>query len=461
MHEETERLNLHKQDEESDLGLPSKLDRLGSGISIDGVGPTSTFELSKLELVKLFNFAFGNGTLLSSYFIVTLPIESKRISQEKSAAILGGFIFVAGITQLINPVVGLLSDRCSHKWGRRRPFIFYGALMGLLGLFMQLVARRLENWNAYLFAFTLSMIALNIIYSCMNGLIADLVSKEQIGQANGVIAMLTVIGAVSSFAVFQLIGGLDFFYGFYIACIAVTSFVTFDTAGKLEARQGAHQQLYPATDNIWREIKGAYYISPVYHRDFFLILVSRTLYYMGVSSQCFLMYFVRDTLHMSESESEKFTSTLAVAGQCFGVLTAFPVGYLSDRLANGRKKYIYASCAVMALGNIGFIGIASKDAIIVITCMVGAANGAYLTMDGALAFDALPNKDEAARFMGIWGIGAFIGTALGPLIGGPLLMANLDEDGTGYTQVGYGMLLTFSAIYLSASALTLTSTTVS
>lgn len=331
--------------------------------------------------------------------------------------------------------------------------------MGLLGLFCQLVARYIQFWGAYLFAFIISMLALNVIYSCMNGLIADLVPKEQIGQANGVIAMLTVIGAVSSFAVFRILDNLNAFYLFYILNIAVTSAVTFRTAGILE---GPYQQSTQIrTDDICSEIKSSYYISPVHHRDFFLILISRTLYYMGVSSQCFLMYYIRDTLNISESESEKFTSTLAVVGQCFGVLTAFPVGYLSDRLSNGRKKYIYISCAIMALGNIAFIYVSSKNAIIAITCTVGAANGAYLTMDGALAFDALPSKDEAARFMGIWGIGAFIGTALGPLIGGPILMANLDDETGGYTAVGYTLLLGLSAVYLAGSALTLQGTTVS
>jgi len=182
---------------------------------------------------------------------------------------------------------------------------------------------------------------------------------------------------------------------------------------------------------------------------------------MGVSSQCFLMYYIRDTLHISEEESENVTSLLAVVGQFFGILTAFPVGYISDRLSNGRKGYVYISCAIMATGNLAFIFVETQMTIIAITCTIGAANGAYLTMDGALAFDALPNKEEAARFMGIWGIGAFVGTALGPLIGGPLLMTQYNEDGTGYSTFGYGMLLTLSALYLSGSALTLTGTTVS
>ena len=28
----------------------------------------------------------------------------------------------------MQPIVGVISDRSSHKWGRRRPFIFFGSL---------------------------------------------------------------------------------------------------------------------------------------------------------------------------------------------------------------------------------------------------------------------------------------------------------------------------------------------
>ena len=76
--------------------------------------------LSLFMMVRLFAFAYGNGVLLSSYFIVTLPIESKRISPENSAMYLGGFVAIAGITQLICPIVGLMSDRCAPS--ARKPF---------------------------------------------------------------------------------------------------------------------------------------------------------------------------------------------------------------------------------------------------------------------------------------------------------------------------------------------------
>lgn len=421
------------------------------------------------ELAQLFCFAYGNGVLISSYFIITLPIEAKRISSEHSAAILGGFILLAGITQLICPVVGLVSDRTTHRWGKRRPFILVGGVVGVVGLFLQLVSRYYEWWGCYTLAFLVSMLSLNVIYSCMNGFVPDIVPDEQIGRANGIIAMLTVSGAVSSFTVFSYLSradyGLNQFYMFYIVVITVTTWIMFAKSGEIENRTArvSYERLSIniGSADLWTEIKEAFYLSPTEHRDFFLVLVSRTMYYMGVSSQTFLMYYIRDILLMSEHDSEKFTSTLAVIGQFCGVFTAFPVGQLSDVMANGRRIYIYLSCVIMAIGNVSFLLATTRESVMLITGIVGAANGAYLTMDGSLAFDALPNKEEAARFMGIWGVGAFIGTALGPTIGGPILLLNYDADSGGYSIFGYAILLFLSAIYLTASAVILAFTRVS
>ena len=86
-------------------------------------------------------------------------------------------------------------------------------------------------------------------------------------------------------------------------------------------------------------------------------------------------------------------------------------------------------------------------------------NGTYLSADYALAVDTLPSKDSAARFLGVWGVGAFIGTMLGPMIGGPLLWlvggrGEVDIGGgeVGYSRAGYYMLLGMGTIFMLLSA---------
>ena len=49
--------------------------------------------------------------------------------------------------------------------------------------------------------------------------------------------------------------------------------------------------------------------------------------------------------------------------------------------------------------------------------MGGFGNGCYQAVDLALAVDTLPDAAEAARYLGVWGVGAFVGVCLGPLFG--------------------------------------------
>lgn len=77
-------------------------------------------------------------------------------------------------------------------------------------------------------------------------------------------------------------------------------------------------------------------------------------------------------------------------------------------------------------------------------------------MDSALAIDTLPNPQEAAKFLGIWGVASFLGTALGPMLGGPALyfVGATDTPGT-YSVRGYALLLGLSVVYFVAAALVL------
>merc|ERR1719217_504904 len=85
--------------------------------------------------------------------------------------------------------------------------------------------------------------------------------------------------------------------------------------------------------------------------------------------------------------------------------------------------------------------------------LLGCANGIYLSMDAALALDHLPSGDEAARFMGIWGIGCFLGSAIGPVLGGPVLsfFGHDSANPQAYTYHGYATLLIFAALCFGLS----------
>lgn len=70
----------------------------------------------------------------------------------------------------MQPIVGVLSDRCKSKWGRRRPFLVGGSiivilslcLIGWTGEFTQFLTR--SDTNSHLYKPVSIVIAITCIY---------------------------------------------------------------------------------------------------------------------------------------------------------------------------------------------------------------------------------------------------------------------------------------------------------
>lgn len=202
------------------------------------------------------------------------------------------------------------------------------------------------------------------------------------------------------------------------------------------------------------------FLSRRYH-DFYVVTISRLFYYCGMSVQTFFLYFVHDILHV-ESNPEAAVATLAILGQCTGAFTCYPVGFISDRFGGRRKPFVYVACALLASATLSISVITTFHQMVVISLILGAANGMYLTMDTSLAVDTLPENDdtESAQLLGIWGVAAFLGSALGPMVSGPLLSifsetASVDGKPEEYSRLGYTLVYVLSAVYFTCSALAL------
>mmetsp|Transcript_20921 Transcript_20921/g.30993 ORF Transcript_20921/g.30993 Transcript_20921/m.30993 type:complete len:288 (-) Transcript_20921:73-936(-) len=210
---------------------------------------------------------------------------------------------------------------------------------------------------------------------------------------------------------------------------------------------------------------GAFTIDTVKYHDFFVVTVSRTFYYMGISVQSFFLFFIHDVLHI-RANPENAVALLSILGQCAGALICYPVAYASDKLFGGsRKPFIYVACVILASTTFSIMFMTSLDQMIFACLVLGGANGMYLTMDTSLAVDTLAEDQEDegsnAQLLGVWGVAGFVGSALGPLVGGPLLymFGNPVEESDGtieYSAHGYAIVLGMSAIYYVCSALTLT-----
>lgn len=170
-----------------------------------------TEQLSLFEIAAILSTAFSYGCVNSTLFLITLPIECERIEKQlaspKSVS-LGIFVAIAGLTQLITPLIGMLSDiykpPANYELGQRLPYLVLGSILSTIGVLGQYFFSTSNFWFSYGVCFFFVMIGLTISYTMMITLIPDQVPKQQTGVANGILAFLLIGGSLFGFELFHL-----------------------------------------------------------------------------------------------------------------------------------------------------------------------------------------------------------------------------------------------------------------
>ncbi len=106
-----------------------------------------------------------------------------------------GFMRTAGliIAMLVQPAMGILSDRSTSRFGRRRPYIFAGVIFDLVCL--ALIAASGTYW-LLLVAILFFQFSSNVSHGPLQGLIPDLVPQEQRGVASGVKSIMELVPVI-------------------------------------------------------------------------------------------------------------------------------------------------------------------------------------------------------------------------------------------------------------------------
>eukprot|EP00808_Paulinella_micropora_P012072 g17311.t1 len=396
------------QDEEQEALLPREDDEFKSKTKALSNGNAD--HLSLLRLFALNSCVFAYGMIVATMGLIVLPIESVRLFPEHHALMMGVMLAVTGISQLICPIAGYLSDRTTSRFGRRRPFIFGGTLTGVGGLYAMFVCRQqLLGWLYVWFLFV-AVLGLNLMYSGYTALLPDLVPKSQNGTASGVMGVMGMVGSFSGFFIFGFV--LDAVWAYLIYAVAIS------TACLLTWLSARETPLIMARPVLWLEIVNSFSIDRSTHEDFYWVFVIRTLYYMAVAIQAFILFYLRDVI--KTPDPAYYTALLAMYGQVAASVVALPAGHVSEH--TGRKPLVVAGCISMGIVYGVFCMVRSLQVVLLMGFLYGVGNGTFLAVDYALALDTLPPDGvDNARDLGVWGVAAFLGSTLGGAIGGVLL----------------------------------------
>jgi MFS family permease len=390
-----------------------------SGAPSDGAPPGDrpTGLLSRSTLVRISLFWLG---LTSIDAVVNAAIQT-RLGTENlvDATVQGRALAVIAIASFafaiaIQPTAGAISDYVVSRWGRRKPFIVFGATLDLV--FLAGIAT--ANTFVVIVAFVvLLQFSTNVARGSFQGYVPDLVPDRQVGLASSMVGLMQVIGNVLGFGLAAAAGARGS-VALAVMAIAVIEFVTM-LGVVLSVPNGPPAK--PRNGRSWLAIARETWGTDILReRSYLWLLASRLFVLMGGASilNFILIAYLPNALRLSKDDAAiAFIAMLALAS-LISILAIVPASRLSDRI--GRKPVIYGCTAIGAVG-LFLIAIAPGVPIAVLgACLFGASQGTFLAVDWALMTDIIP-RASAGRYMGLSNVVTASSTTITVAIGGFVL----------------------------------------
>ena len=449
----------------------------------------------------------GLTTISQSNGLIVPLMVQKFVGPEQQGAAFGRLrLYTLMVALLVQALMGLLSDRSTLRWGRRRPFILVGTLLNMASL----VAIGASPGYWFLFgAVMLSQIASNIAHGAEQGLIPDLVPEDRRGRFSGFKSVMELLPVVivaltigKLIAAGQMWAGILVATGILFLSMAITMFVheeplrkppgplDWEPFGRLVAMTlvflvvilglgegvegigrlldnvdsvttllvvmgiaGLLAMVVAVVVGVWASVRIS--IGGEAARrcpSFTWWVINRLAFLVGVNSlSSFAVYFLQARLGLKGEAAAGPASQLMMIVGILILVCALPSGWLADRM--GRKRLVALSGIVAAVGVLVLVLAPSMTVIYVGGCIVGAATGTFFTANWAMGTDVVP-KEEAGRYLGISNLAGAGAGAVGGYIGGPIadyFTVHVPQSpGLGYLLIFaiYAALFLLSAIVL-------------
>jgi len=391
--------------------------------------------LTQLDFVVLSVYWVAIGYLWNSLGGLILPnLIEELVGHTHKGVALGVLEGIGSLMAVVwQPLVGAYSDRTRTQFGRRHPFIVIGTLGDVI--FLIGIALSGSYWLLVVFYFLLQT-ASNTAQGPYQGLLPDVVPKDQRGNASGYYGVSNVLGVLLGTV------GAGFILAHWGRTAAILSICVVLLATMLptvllvpDRVQSSQTQF----TNAWQAIRTTF-TRPLRHRSFLWLVASRLLILMGLGGiQSFVYFFFSDAFFNHDAKATT-TATYTLLGIVIitALLVSLPAARLSDRI--GRRPLIVAGGLLGAAGMLVLVfshyelipapllqPIASALHVPVLAAqatvvgiLIGIGYGLFFSVDWAFIQDVIP-PGEAGLFMGFTNIATAGAGIIARFVGGFLL----------------------------------------
>lgn len=357
------------------------------------------------------------------------------------------------------PLFGGLSDKCTSRMGRRRPFILFGTLAAIcLMLLLPLFA---DSYHAapgggkialFICVLGLLLVAMGTYRSPAVALMPDITPKPLRSKANAIINLMGAVGGilyllittflyhvksetyVSFFPLFAIVAGI------MAAALAVVMF--FVNEPELVKKQQEYDRKHPEDDLTEHTAQGDTLPADV-KKSLTFLLVSISLWFVGYNGvSTWFSVYAENIWGMSLGQANTCL-TIATGG---AILSYIPIGTVASHI--GRRKTIrfgalllsgsFLAAFLLTMALEGF-----SPVLYVLFLLVGLA-WASINVNSLPMVVEMCKGSEVGKFTGLYYTFSMSAQIITPIVAGWLLR-----------NVSYRALFPYAAVFVFASFLTM------
>ena len=349
---------------------------------------------------------------------VLLPEHYKSIEGIEPEALLGIVNAWTAVASLVsNLMFGNFSDRSRSRFGRRTPWIVFGAVLGGVTLFLT--------------GMTTNPILLTVLYClCMFGLnamiapcVADPIRPRAFGHPRHDVGVLRrrldgrradrrdagsvfITNMVPGFAV----AGVFMFLGGFVAVLVfpkeeAADYLPKADSGVKDIVMSFHPPRFSTAHDFYKAFAGR---------------VCMLLSYQMITA--YQLYIVQNYVGQSTEDSAVTISVMSTITMVVGLVGSVAAGPFSDFIGR-RKVPVVVASVCFAIGIAMPWIMPTSMGMYLYAAIAGLGYGVYTSVDQALLVDVLPNKEEAGKDLGILNLATTLGQMLGPVIMSSVVLA--------------------------------------
>lgn len=371
---------------------------------------------------------------------ILLPLQIASLDPGNKVSNLAVINAIGGCFALVmGPIAGLLSDRTTSRWGRRRPWLIWPTLCATIPLALMATT---HLYTLLIAEWVMLSICVYAWKAALAAIIPDQVPETQRAKFSAIAGIAGPLsGVIGAILVGYILKSPQISYYIILALFLLGTLVF---ALTLHDEPLAKTAIQPFS---LKTLAAGFWVNPLTFPNFGWAWLTRFVVYLGYGAGVsYLLYYLQDVIHYQKlfpgQTVAQGVSTTQTIFTIFSIVCSLVSGYLSDKLQR-RRVFAIGACIGTAIGLLLLAAFPFWFVVLAVMVIFGISIGAYTTVDFALITQVITSPGARGKEMGIFSMALALAQVGAPLIGA--LMLN--------TTHTYALLFVITAIIVSLGGL--------